>query len=253
MKVPPSPLPPSSSAASQAGACRLRGEELAALQSEGVGDEFYKRLKQVQPPPSHVRRPNSAHAALQLREYHRANPGLIAEPMKLGLVQKHEDGTVMFDGKPIVQFSGEEGFGRYLDMSALHSQYANLKGVEPLTYTEYLTQFHKLDIPRAAKNGQYRAYAGAVLEYLAEFFARAHPLHDTDAELAAVAAEFETAWASGQRPGWEEAEGGAKGGEGQDAAEPIDLADYADAAALEGAGLDRLKVCLPSARRRRGR
>jgi hypothetical protein len=58
----------------------------------------------------------------------------------------------------LVQFSGEESHGQFLDLHALYEMYLNLTFVvEKITYTEYVTTFDRLAAfqPRV-KNAGYR-------------------------------------------------------------------------------------------------
>jgi splicing factor 3A subunit 3 len=57
-------------------------------------------------------------------------------------------------------FSGEEGFGKYLDLHALHEQYLNLKHIRKITYLSYLSTFDSFtEVPKEAKNKDYIKYA----------------------------------------------------------------------------------------------
>ena len=57
-----------------------------------------------------------------------------------------------------VDFSGEEGYGRFIDLHEQHEQYMNLKGATPREYIQYLKTFDQLfEYPRANKShSQYR-------------------------------------------------------------------------------------------------
>lgn len=58
-------------------------------------------------------------------------------------------------------FTGEESYGRYLDLNALHTEYINLKGVKKLDYLQYLNAFDNFEstYPKTIKNSpEYRQY-----------------------------------------------------------------------------------------------
>lgn len=58
-------------------------------------------------------------------------------------------------------FTGEESYGRYLDLNALHTEYINLKGVKKLDYLQYLNAFDNFEstYPKTIKNSpDYRQY-----------------------------------------------------------------------------------------------
>ncbi|KAK9690300.1 hypothetical protein RND81_09G118700 [Saponaria officinalis] len=82
---------------------------------------------------------------------------------------------------PYIPFSGEEGFGKYLDLHEFYNRYTNSKFGRFLTYIDYLDKFPGLDdentIPSKFKATlEYRVYIKDVLEYLISFMDRAHPL-----------------------------------------------------------------------------
>ena len=57
----------------------------------------------------------------------------------------------------LVEFTDEEGYGRYLDLHDCYLQYINLKASEKLDYITYLSIFDQLfDIPKERKNAEYK-------------------------------------------------------------------------------------------------
>ena len=57
----------------------------------------------------------------------------------------------------LVDFSDEEGYGKYLDLHECYTKYINLKGVQKIDYITYLTLFDQLfDIPKERKNAAYK-------------------------------------------------------------------------------------------------
>ncbi|KXZ48869.1 hypothetical protein GPECTOR_25g454 [Gonium pectorale] len=80
---------------------RARREEIEALGGEDkVFSKFYDRLKEI-------------------REYHRKFPSLD--------LTEAEDDTPLLKEEPHVEFTGEEGLGRYLDLHDLYLRFLNLR------------------------------------------------------------------------------------------------------------------------------
>ncbi|GKV39130.1 hypothetical protein SLEP1_g46943 [Rubroshorea leprosula] len=138
-------------------------EEIVELGTNVFGG-FYGRLKEI-------------------REYHRKHPPAA------GVV----DVNVEYEELPVIEFTGEEAFGRCLDLHELYNQYINLKLGDPIEYSAYLDVFPQTqNIPRKLKlTRQYREYMENLLEYLIYFFQRTEPLQDLDRIFAKVVSEFE--------------------------------------------------------------
>ena len=67
----------------------------------------------------------------------------------------------------MVEFSDEEGYGRFLDLHEHYNRYINIKGIERCDYLEFLTHFDKLfDISRDKKAASYRDYISHLMLYL---------------------------------------------------------------------------------------
>ncbi|GLU09488.1 hypothetical protein SLE2022_263480 [Rubroshorea leprosula] len=129
-----------------------RKEEIASLGTD-VFSAFYGRLKEI-------------------CEYHRKHPA--SHDANAGYDQ--------YEALPVIKFTGEEGFGRYLDLHALYNQYINSKFGKPIDYSAYLDAFSQMqNIPLKLKSArQYRKYMENLLEYLMDFFRRIEPLQDVD-------------------------------------------------------------------------
>ncbi|WCJ36831.1 splicing factor-related [Euphorbia peplus] len=164
-----------------------RKDEIAALGGQtgtGAGSNvfsaFYDRLKEI-------------------REYHRRHPAA-------RVVDATEEHEALLKEEPAIEFTGEEAYGKYLDMHELYNQYKNSKfGDHTIEYSAYLDLFTQpQNIPRKLKlNRQYREYMENLLEYLIFFFQRTEPLQDVDRIFAKVTEEFEEEWAINRVPGWE--------------------------------------------------
>merc|ERR1719414_393946 len=107
-----------------------------------------------------------------------------------------------------IEFTDEEGYGRYLDLNFLHINFNNLlKEGSSLTYVEYLDKFDRLyEIPYDIKQKQpYDEYLSSLRDYLKDFISRSRPLSDfTKSELPVVLTNFENEWSKGTFPGWNE-------------------------------------------------
>ena len=57
----------------------------------------------------------------------------------------------------MVEFTDEEGYGRYLDLHESYERFINLKGIPKMDYITYLTTFDKMfDIAKERKNASYK-------------------------------------------------------------------------------------------------
>ena len=105
----------------------------------------------------------------------------------------------------MVEFSDEEGYGKFLDLHECYDKFINLKGVERVDYISYITSFDQLyDIPRDKKGGEYRQYLSryvysieiknmptvceifSLSDYLYGFINRTRPLMDLEAQLSEI-------------------------------------------------------------------
>eukprot|EP00761_Pharyngomonas_kirbyi_P004068 gb/GECH01004072.1/.p1 GENE.gb/GECH01004072.1/~~gb/GECH01004072.1/.p1 ORF type:complete len:448 (+),score=132.76 gb/GECH01004072.1/:1-1344(+) len=134
----------------------------------------------------------------ELREYHRRFP----DNRKGQELEPYEDAPLDIEDTPVM-FTGEESYGKYLDLHTLHQQFVNLKHMDPMDYFTYLDKLGKFhEIPRQVKNGQYLEYLKQLEEYLRSFNKRAQPLTDTETPVHKTEQVFEEQWAKGQVAGW---------------------------------------------------
>ena len=110
-----------------------------------------------------------------VKQFHRLNP-LITTTAHLDHLLELEVTEEELD----VVFSGEEMFGKYLDLTTLHSQYLSLKNVKKLKYTQYLEQFQQSEtIPKQTRmTKEYQTYINDLKAYLEGYLRRAQPLLD---------------------------------------------------------------------------
>lgn len=146
-----------------------RKEEIASMGGTGPSlySLFYERLREI-------------------KDYHRRYPGVQAE--------RPED---LHIGEPDVPFTGEEGYGKYLDLHALYSQYVNLEKAKKVDYLTYVCTFSKFDeLPESrVYSRKYKEYLTALYNYLVSFLKRTQPLLVLERELELHEKEFEQKWA----------------------------------------------------------
>ncbi|CAL0319502.1 unnamed protein product [Lupinus luteus] len=201
-----------------------RKDEIAALGGQtasgiNVFSAFYDRLKEI-------------------REYHRKHP------VARGVVDPNDDYEALLKEEPPIEFSGEEAFGRYLDLHELYHLYINSKFGEPIEYSAYLDVFAETDkVPRKKKmTRRYREYLENLLEYLLYFFQRTEPLQDFDRIFSKVTSEFEENWAAGNVQGWDN--DNQENGHVTSQHTAIDLDYYSSVEELIDVGPERLKEAL---------
>ncbi|KAH7557788.1 hypothetical protein JRO89_XS11G0220500 [Xanthoceras sorbifolium] len=200
-----------------------RKDEIAALGGQtatgtNVFSAFYDRLKEI-------------------REYHRRHPAA-------RVVDANEEFDYLLKEEHAIEFSGEEAFGRHLDLHELYCQYINSKFGEHIEYSAYLDVFSQLHkISRKMKmTSQYREYMENLLEYLIYFFQRTEPLQDLDRIFSKVVADFEEQWAKGTVEGWENE--GQENGHVLAQLTVIDLDYYSTVEELMEVGPEKLKEAL---------
>ncbi|CCM05550.1 uncharacterized protein FIBRA_07777 [Fibroporia radiculosa] len=135
------------------------------------------------------------------------------------------------DDDPVaLLFSGEEAYGKYLDLYTNHTAYNNLKNVgKRLGYLQYLdvllaaqsVPVHS-DLPKECRlTRDYELYIKALHTYLVSFTKRAQPLVDVDSRQREAELKFARQWEDGQTDDWEESRQGKPVANGGDKAEGI--------------------------------
>uniref|UniRef100_A0A6M2CQ28 Putative splicing factor 3a subunit 3 ovary overexpressed n=1 Tax=Rhipicephalus microplus TaxID=6941 RepID=A0A6M2CQ28_RHIMP len=201
----------------------LRKEEIAALSGPNEFAEFYSRLRNI-------------------KEFHRKHPNEIQVPMsvefdELNKARENPSEEMM----NLVDFTDEEGYGKYLDLHECYEKYVNLKGIEKVDYLSYLSSFDQLfDIPKDKKNSEYKKYLDCLLDYLQDYALRVKPLLDINQEMENVMNDFEKQWEAGTFPGWQKEAGSALAHAGAH----LDLSAFSSWEELASLGLDRLKSAL---------
>lgn len=230
-----------------------RKAEVAALSGPNEFSEFYSRLKQIK--EFYKKHPNEISVPLQvefdeLSKSYATPAGPNAAPTTPGAVpNSNVTGTGVApmadvnteNSSLLVEFSDEEGFGRYLDLHECYGLYLNIRGVEKSDYITYLMTFdHVFDIPKERKNMEYKRYLETLIAYLSGFVTRVRPLIDLDAEMQQVQREFEQQWQTGQFAGWPKEQESAMAHTGAH----LDLSAFSSWEELASLGLDRLKSAL---------
>jgi splicing factor 3A subunit 3 len=161
----------------------IRAAELEDIAGENVFGAFYDRLKAI-------------------REYHRQFPNA------------GEMANIKHEVKPRVRFSGQEAFGKFVDLQTFFESYVNLPMVKDQVklkgcdYMEYLNSFYLFDnIPKNKKLGTanytiYNKYITQLLQYLTSYHERIQPLVDLKELMAIIDEDFEKEWMAKNVVGW---------------------------------------------------
>lgn len=203
----------------------LRQEEVDALSGTDEFGEFYRKLR-------------------NLKDYHRSASSNVEEPLQMEFLKLDEArNTASEESHNLVDFTDEEGYGKYLDLHSVYSEYLNLKQFEKIDYVTFLQTFDKLfEYSRDLKNADYRKYLLKMLDYLYDYLGRAKPLVDQTKLVLSVKEEFEDIWSRGQFPGWRKDT--SKGAMVKHTGAHLDLAAFNSPEELMSLGLDRLKSAL---------
>lgn len=125
-----------------------------------------------------------------------------------------------------VQFTGEEHYGRFVDLNHLYQMYINLPMIlkmnsekqkkktddhsqdsvtqimDYLTYLSQLSHFSTIENGRKC-NDPYLNYLKQLYDYLVQFYQKTQPLSDLDQMLNKTNSDFELKWNRGDVPGYE--------------------------------------------------
>lgn len=196
-----------------------RKAEIQALSGPNEFTEFYERMKQI-------------------KEFYKRHPNEVSVPLSVEFEQLANNDEL----NALVEFSDEEGMGKFLDLHECYDKFINIKGIEKVDYITYLMTFdHLFDISKDRKNADYKRYLEALAEYVHGYLLRVKPLFDLDNELHKVEKEFENDWQQGTFPGWSKETESAMTSSG---AAHLDLNAFSSWEELASLGLDRLKSAL---------
>lgn len=163
---------------------QARSIEVAELSAAGL-EFFYKQLSSIK--DFHQRYPdNTVEDLARQLEIDLPDPNMPVDP----------------DDRIAKLFSGEESFGRYLDLNSLHTEFINLKRNRTISYARYLDIFDSFDtdaLPIYVKHDpKYGQYLVRLLDYVVSFCKRTAAMEQHDQTSAELNAAFETEWKTGK-------------------------------------------------------
>jgi splicing factor 3A subunit 3 len=202
---------------------RLRPRELALLSAPPAGQddlaEFYVRFEKIKDFHKKNQGINARQFLSEIDELVR-NDGIQTiqvedeeEPIVIDREWSRRTPSTKDRGLTLIAlaldsvFSGEEAYGKHLDLYLSHGQYLNLKGATRLSYIGYLDMLRHgrvertLDV-REKSLPAYLEYVQTLYNYLVSFFERALPLVDIRAKIKEEEDNFASAWEAGQVEGW---------------------------------------------------
>jgi hypothetical protein len=100
-------------------------------------------------------------------------------------------------------FTGEESWGRFIDLTPLHVKFLNLRGVRTnISYIDYLKTFQGFrHLRQQTKNEDYLNYLVQLQEYLESFLKRVQPLVNHEKLMNKIGVDFTACWENGTAPG----------------------------------------------------
>ncbi|KAI0065833.1 RNA splicing factor PRP9 [Artomyces pyxidatus] len=175
-----------------------RKAEIDSLSGTQDLSEFYSRLGKIQ-------------------EHHNKYPDAGADGFELEIASfldevSPEDEEYEEDSTGNL-FSGEESYGKYLDLYSNHSSYNNLKNIgKRVGYLQYLDilmlaqsdPVHSELSKDVRLTRDYELYISSLHSYLTSFMRRTQPLVDLDSRQTTARATFEQKWEANEVEGWEE-------------------------------------------------
>ncbi|PPR04046.1 hypothetical protein CVT24_010621 [Panaeolus cyanescens] len=179
-----------------------RKKELEAISSTGNQNdlsEFYTRLVKVQ--EHYNKYPDAIPVGFDLEI-----AAFLDEPGQEDQDFEEEDPVALL-------FSGEEGYGKYLDLYANHIAYTNLKniGKRPgyLQYLDILLEAQSApvhsDLPKETRfTKEFETYIKNLHSYLQSFAKKTQPLVDLDVRHQEATADFDRRWEAHEISGWED-------------------------------------------------
>lgn len=147
-----------------------------------------------------------------IKAYHEKYPNQPVENLEKAYKRRSPEDEAASIAHIDSMFTGEEGFGRFFDLTTLHEQYLNLpvhQQARRLTYLQYLDVFDSFAPPQVAirrdqkMSESYFHYLKALQDYLESFMRRTKPLENLDKLFANFDKEFDEKWDNDQLPGWE--------------------------------------------------
>lgn len=166
---------------------QARVKEVAELSAAGGLDNFYKHFSTI-------------------KDFHQRYPDNTIEDFAAQYELDLPDPTLPVDPDDRIakMFSGEESYGRYFDLVALHKEFVNLKrNRQDMKYLVYLHIFDSFDadaLPKYVKHDpNYGPYLSKLLDYLISFYKRTVPLDEHDKVLAELRNNFDEEYKTAQK------------------------------------------------------
>jgi splicing factor 3A subunit 3 len=188
-------------------------DETKYLASDTCTNLYRARLKEIESMSGSTNEFDQFYQQLaELKEIHRRHPNLQVEDLEKNYRKRtreemEEDRMFGIEAGLTVaitsMFTGEESWGRFLDLNSFHELFLNLKGVRTnLSYIEYLKSFQGFrHLRRQTKNETYLKYLVQLQEYLESFLKRVEPIVNRDKLMNKIEVEFDSAWEQGIAPG----------------------------------------------------
>jgi splicing factor 3A subunit 3 len=188
-------------------------DETKYLPSENPINLYRARLKEIESMSGSTNEFDQFYQQLaELKEIHRRHPNLQVEDLEKNYRKRtreemEEDRMFRIEvGLTIAitsMFTGEESWGRFLDLNTFHELFLNLKGVRTnLSYIEYLKSFQGFrHLRRQTKNEAYLKYLIQLQDYLESFLKRVQPIVNHDKLMNKIGVDFDSAWEQGIAPG----------------------------------------------------
>ncbi|TVY17280.1 Pre-mRNA-splicing factor [Lachnellula arida] len=167
-----------------------RSKEIQSISTGEPLKEFYKQLSDI-------------------KSFHQKYPNEPVENLERAYKKKAH-----VEGEPTISevdnmFTGEEAFGKFLDLTTVHELYLNLPGIKRVTYLQYLSTFDSFrppscNVKRPDKmTDQYFGFVGRLADYLESFMRRTRPLEDLDKVFESFDEDFRKAWDNNEVEGWQ--------------------------------------------------
>ena len=200
----------------------VKKREVDQLGGPNEFQEFYNRLRKI-------------------KDHHKKYTNEVAAPMIVEFMELKHQRENPDEQEEWVEFTDEEGYGKYLDLHECYEQFINLKHATKINYLTYLTNFDRFfEFPKDKKlNADYKKYLRSLQDYLIGFMKRINPLMNFKRETDRILEEFEEQWATGTFPGWSRDPASA-----MKTGNNLDLSPFDSPEELASLGLDRLKTAL---------
>ena len=163
------------------------------IQSISTGDPFVEFNKQL----------------AEVKDFHRRYPNEPVENLEKAYKRKPPTEGASATAEVDNMFTGEEAWGKFLDLTTYHEEYLNLPGnPRRLPYLQYLDTFFIFTMPQCPiKTGdkltdKYFAYVGGLAAYLESFMRRTQPLQDLNEQFSMLEKDFDRIWEADEAPGW---------------------------------------------------